>query len=94
MDRSTHGLLSHLSGRVDGGRTAGILRPIGTEDEEDDAYHHQDHHQRHQGDDPGEAVVGQAVPFDSSMRLTDESESEGAYPREEGLKHAIEYVKS
>jgi len=28
------------------------------------------------------------------MRLTDESESEGAYPREEGLKHAIEYVKS
>ena len=86
VDRATHGFDSAVAWGVDLRGHLRIALAVGTEDEEDNAEHHEDHHQREECHDPGIAVVGEAVPLDTTLGLKEESTGEGLSRRTEGLE--------
>ena len=86
VDRATHRLDSAVAWGVDLRGHLRIALAVGTEDEEDNAEHHEDHRQRDKSHDPGIAVVGEAVPLDTTLGLEEESTGEGLSCRDEGLE--------
>ena len=86
VDRATHGFDSAVAWGVDLRGHLRIALAVGTEDEEDNAEHHKDHHQREECHDPGVAVVGEAVPLDTTLGLGEDTAGEGLSRRTEGLE--------
>ena len=86
IDRATHRLDGAIARWVDLPCHLRIPPAIGTEDEEDNADHHEEHHQREECHDPRIAVMSQAMPFDTTPRLKEESQSKHLSSRKEGLE--------
>ena len=86
VDRATHRLDSAVAWGVDLRGHLRIALAVGTEDEEDNAEQHEDHCQRDKSHDPGIAVVGEAVPLDTTLGLEEESTGEGLSRCDEGLE--------
>ena len=86
IDRATHRLNGAIARWVDLPCHLRIPPAIGAEDKEDNADHHEEHHQREESHDPRIAVVRQAMPFDTTPRLKEESQSKHLSSRKEGLE--------